>query len=235
MQLSQLRRISNSMGRSAYIIKKKRKRTLIALLSIAAALMIAIAVHLAVNVNPIIETVVCEEARSSTTIIVNESIKSVTGNSIKYDDLVTIEKDSESNVQSLSVNTMLASSIAMDVTIVTQSKLKSQGEIVARVPVGTLSGIFFLSGKGGIVNVRCMPVGSVSISFKSTFRSAGINNTLHSITMVVSTGVSVIVPGFSENFNVQTEVPIVDTMIVGKVPDTYLQSNLLDEMLNLIP
>ena len=53
--------------------------------------------------------------------------------------------------------------------------------------------------------------------------------------MIVDVSVNVIVPGLSRTVSLRTEVPLVNTVIVGAVPDTYLQSNLLDEMLNLIP
>ena len=51
------------------------------------------------------------------------------------------------------------------------------------VPLGTLSGITFFGGVGPNITVRCIPVGSVNVSFKSVFTAAGINNTLHSIVM----------------------------------------------------
>lgn len=35
--------------------------------------------------------------------------------------------------------------------------------------------------------------------------------------------------------NTETEVLLAESVIVGKVPDTYLQSDKLDEMLNLVP
>ena len=53
--------------------------------------------------------------------------------------------------------------------------------------------------------------------------------------MDVSTGIQVIIPGMSFELVTVTQAPIAEAIIVGKVPDTYLQSSSLDEMLNLIP
>ncbi|MCI9032370.1 MAG: sporulation protein YunB [Clostridia bacterium] len=221
---------------NAYILKKRNpKRILIVISIFVIAVIAAVITHFAVNVNPIIETVISEEAKHSTTIIINESVKSVVGTNIDYDDIVEISRDGENNIKALSVNTILVNSIAIDTTLVAQSRLKNVGEIPVKVPIGTLSGITFFGGAGPNVNIRCLPIGSVGISYRSDFKSAGINNTLHIITMIVDVSVNVIVPGLSRTVSLRTEVPLVNTVIVGAVPDTYLQSNLLDEMLNLIP
>lgn len=199
------------------------------------ALIAIIIIHLFVNVVPILVTVTGEEIKNSTTIIVNEAVKSLLGDTVKYGDIVSITRDKEDNIESLSVNTILVNGIARDTTLITQSKLKMLGQTAIGVPLGTLSGITVLGGKGPIVKVNILPVGSVSVSFSSSFQRAGINNTLHTITMVVDTAVNVLVPGISQNVSIKTDVPLVNTVIIGKIPDTYLQSGQLDEMLNLVP
>ncbi len=224
------------MPHTAYIRKKRNpKRTIITLSVVVVAVIAAAITHFVVNVNPIIETVIGEEAKHSTTIIINESVKAAIGAEVDYDDIIEISRDGENNIKSLSVNTILINSIALDTTLIAQSRLKSVGEIPVNVPIGTLSGITFLGGTGPSVNIRCLPIGSVVISYKSVFQAAGINNTLHTITMIADVSVNVIVPGLTKTVSLRTEIPLVNTIIVGAVPDTYLQSNLLDEMLNLIP
>ena len=52
--------------------------------------------------------------------------------------------------------------------------------------------------------------------------TAGINQTKHQITLKVMVDIDVLVPWGSESTQVITEVLIADTVIVGQVPDTYL-------------
>ena len=53
---------------------------------------------------------------------------------------------------------------------------------------------------------------------------AGINQTLHQLTMQVSVDVSVLVLAKTETFTVTSEVVVAETVIVGEVPETYLQT-----------
>lgn len=224
------------MAKTAHV-RYRRKNRFGILLAITGALALigCFVMHLTVNVNPIIEILTSEEVKNRTTIVMNESLKSVMGGQITYGDIVDIDRDGDGNVNSLSVNTVLVNDVARDITIVALSKLKKIGVIAVEIPVGTLSGITFLGGLGPTVTVNCIPAVSVNVSFKSTFRSVGINNTLHSIVMHTDSSVNIVMPGLTKSVDFQTEVPLVNTVIVGRIPNTYLQFGALDEMLNLIP
>ncbi len=225
------------MAQSAYIIKRKKKKfvRITAILISACILTSLVIAHLAINVNPILEIVANDEVKNRSTIIVNKALCSVMGNNISYDDIVSIKKNNDGMIESMSVNTILVSNIAQNTTLLIQSELNKIGQMEISVPLGTLSGITFFGGVGPNITVRCIPVGSVNVSFKSVFTAAGINNTLHSIVMNFDTTVNVIIPGLKNRVNVKTEVLVADTVIIGEVPNTYLNSSLLDGMLNLVP
>ena len=57
----------------------------------------------------------------------------------------------------------------------------------------------------------------------------------HRIYMNVTASVSMVLPTASRNITTNTQILLCESIIVGKVPDTYLNSNSLDEMMNLIP
>ena len=78
-------------------------------------------------------------------------------------------------------------------------------------------------------NIPVIPVHILSIrnsdaNFVSHFRQAGINQTLHQLTMIVSVDVSVLVLGQTSSFSVNSEVVVAETVIVGDVPSTFLQT-----------
>ena len=56
------------------------------------------------------------------------------------------------------------------------------------------------------------------------FTQAGINQTLHQLTMSVLVDVSVLVLGETASFTVTSEVVVAETVIVGDVPDTFFQA-----------
>ncbi|MCL1789663.1 MAG: sporulation protein YunB, partial [Oscillospiraceae bacterium] len=94
-----------------------------------------------------------------------------------------------------------------------------QSEI--KIPLGTVSGINMLYGRGPAFPVRLTPRGYASVNLISKFTSAGINQTLHQITLTVSTDISAIIPGYTTSVNVETEFIIAQTIIVGTVPESY--------------
>ena len=69
--------------------------------------------------------------------------------------------------------------------------------------------------------------GNVSCDIKNSFTTAGYNQTLHRMMLLVSAKVYVFLPGNEGVTNVKTEFCIAETVIVGAVPD-FLRSNQLN-------
>ena len=61
-------------------------------------------------------------------------------------------------------------------------------------------------------------------NFVSSFSQAGINQTLHRLNMEVSIDVAVLVLGETSSFTMSSQVVVAETIIVGQVPQTYLQT-----------
>ena len=75
----------------------------------------------------------------------------------------------------------------------------------------------------------------MSCGFSSTFESVGINQTKHSIYLNVIADISIVMPSKTENFAVKTDVLVGEWVIVGTVPDTYLQTDIFGEKTALSP
>ena len=95
-----------------------------------------------------------------------------------------------------------------------------------KVPIGVFTGIEFLAGFGPRVTFQIIPIGSVSCDFRSSFDTAGLNQTLHSIYMDVTAAVSVVMPSKTEEISVVTQVLICESVIVGEIPDAYLKGDI---------
>lgn len=94
--------------------------------------------------------------------------------------------------------------------------------ITVKVPAGNFTGISFLMGCGPRIPLKIEILTTSSVDFNSSIVSAGINQSRHRIDLVVNVAVQVLIPWCKRNTNIRTEVLIADTVIVGKVPDTYL-------------
>ena len=92
------------------------------------------------------------------------------------------------------------------------------------IPVGSLFVAEIFSGKGPIIPVEIISIRNSDAYFNSSFTQAGINQTLHQLSMSVLVDVSVLVLGEAASFTVTSEVVVAETIIVGDVPDTFFQT-----------
>ncbi len=91
-----------------------------------------------------------------------------------------------------------------------------------QIPLGNLTGLNLLMGRGPMVPVEIVTLTSSRVEFRNGIVTAGINQTKHQITLELHVDIDILVPWGSESTQVVTEVLIADTVIVGRVPDTYL-------------
>lgn len=116
-----------------------------------------------------------------------------------------------------------------------QQKIARLGEQGVTIPVGTVSGVPMLAGKGPKITLHFTPAGAVVSSFNSEFTSAGINQTRHRINVCLTANVRVILPGESQTLVVRAEATIAENIIVGDVPGAYTNVANEEDLLNLIP
>ncbi len=171
--------------------------------------------------------------RASTTVAVNDAVYYTLSDELRYEDLVTVERDTAGNIVSVSANALKINKIARDTASISQSNLKNLSLNGIPIPLGALTGIEAFAGLGPQIPFRIIPVSSVSCDFSSAFDSVGINQTKHSIYLNVIADISIVMPSRTENFAVITEILVGEFVIVGDVPETYLQTDIFGDKLNL--
>lgn len=209
---------------------KRRRKILQKIVAIFTAMVIvALAIALWVywkSMTPTILDIAQVQVKAQTTQAVNEAVLSVL-QGVDYADFVTVEKNSQNEVVLITANSNSVNQLARNASIVTQGKINTLFQQAISIPLGTLSGIPLLSQLGPDVNIVIDPVGTVQCSFVSHFETAGINQTLHRIYLNVSSTVDVIIPSSHQVVQIETPILVCETVIVGKVPDTFLQGGLL--------
>lgn len=97
-----------------------------------------------------------------------------------------------------------------------------KGKISVSVPLGDIIGHPSTLGRGPRIPVRMTGFTSVVTDIESEFISAGINQTLHRISMSVTLECTLILPRFHTKKLTQTvSVPLSEVVIVGDVPSYY--------------
>lgn len=213
--------------------KNKKKRLIVLALSLLILLALVIVAH--VNITNVLVSVAEASMRSITTVAVNDAIYYTLSDKIRYDDLVRVEYDGEGNIIAITSNAFQINRIARDAAYMSQQNLSKMSESGVEVPLGAFFGIEAWAGFGPKVNMKIIPISNVACSFASVFEEAGINQTKHSIYLEIVADISIIMPTKTRNFASLTEVLICESVLVGKVPDTYLQADIFGEGYSLAP
>ncbi len=198
-------------------------------------IILCIFLYLNYVVNPVIIELSTAQTRSLSQKAVEEAVYQTINTGFIYDDLITITHDENGDVMYISTNSLQINLLARELVKNAQIELESMGNNGIDIPVGTFTGMPIFVGRGPEINIKLLPIGSIHCKFSSEFIEAGINQTNHKIYLTVTTNVSVILPTANQTVQTTTQIMIAESIIVGKIPDTYLNSSSIDDMLNLVP
>ena len=200
-------------------------------------LLIIIAIFSYLNnvVNPVIIESSGAKTRSLSQKAVEQAIYDTIQGEEIYDNLVMIARNDDGKVIYISTNALQINMLARKLVKAAQENLETLGGKGINIPLGTFTGMPIFVGRGPNVNIKLLPIGSISIKFSSEFVNAGINQTNHRIYLTVTSNVSVILPTGNQTIKTTTQVMIAESIIVGEIPSTYLNSTNVGDMLNLVP
>lgn len=204
--------------------KNKRMMKFITILSIA-IVTFTMAIH---GITPIFETLCKDKAKSIATIICNEESTKIINN-YKYEDLVTIYKDSNENITMIKSNIVPINLIISDVAEKIQKRLDEVESEQIGIRLGSFTGSKIFSGRGPIIHITLSTIGNVETDLRSEFKSAGINQTIHRIYLQVDCKVNILTPYTTFEQGISNQVLIAENIIVGKIPESYYNLEGLDK------
>lgn len=141
-----------------------------------------------------------------------------------YCEFFSVAKDKDGNVAYILTDGVAVNSFTRDISVKVMENLKNNSTRGVSVPAGVFTGIKLFAGMGKSVNVRILEITSARCDLVSEFRSAGINQVNHTLYAKVVPEVTLKAMGRTRKFNVEVSVMIYDNLIVGKVPEIYLNS-----------
>ena len=159
------------------------------------------------------------------------ALEGMTG--VTYDDLFTLQKDANGKIQLIGANTPLVNELTRKIAEDAQRRTQARAEAGVEISAGTFSGVAFFSGAGGEVRFDVQPTGYVDVSFRSEFRSVGINQTLHRVVADFSSAFTLVLPLQERRVEVVSEMLVCENVIVGEVPDFYFRNE--GGSLNFVP
>lgn len=169
-------------------------------------------------------SIAVSDACDMVTKTVNQSVSQVLqkGN-YPADYFINYEKDADGKIKAISGNmaniNLLSTEILSSVIASTDN-----GVLHVSIPAGNLSGINLLLGKGPNITVDVIMLTSSKVDFRNEIESTGINQTKYQLYLDITIDIDVLIPWGTESASTVSEVLIADTVIVGDVPSTYLNT-----------
>lgn len=173
----------------------------------------------------VIQDLAQTQVKNTTSDLTNDAIaKQIADGVIQYDRIVYFEKDLDGRITALKTNIGEINRLKTDILNIINDEILALDTSDIGVPLGSVFLPELFSGKGITIPIRILAIRNSDASFSSSFTQAGINQTLHQLTMEVCVDVTVLVLGQTSSFNVKSEVVIAQTIIVGEVPSTFLNT-----------
>ena len=199
--------------------QRNRLRLIVAVTVIlVSGLTLLFRVRLAPMAEQLIETQVDNQASDAINAAIADQIAE---GEFDYDRMVTIEKDANGNVAAIRTNIGELNRLKTSVLQRMDEELEQLYMEQLGVPLGSIFLPELFSGRGPLVPVRVLAVRTSDASFRNSFQSAGINQTLHSIYIDIHVCITILTWTGTSEINVDSAVVAAETVIVGTVPTTY--------------
>ncbi len=220
------------MEQVVVIRKRKHGRGLI---RAAAAVLLILALVGVWAVNSAIRTPVIAAARERASELLAEALNKAVLDVLKEGGVPEPKCEQRGGVLLISADTALLNVLAASMAQAAQDSIARIGREGASVDLGSATGFVPLSGSGPGVEISFVPMGHVESKLSPRLRSAGINQSLFTVELMLEAHVRLFIAGSEEELSVESTVPLCQTVIAGNVPQVYTNVANEEDMLNLIP
>ncbi len=163
--------------------------------------------------------------KNATSDLTNDSVaQQIENGNIQYDRIVYFEKDINGRITALKTNIGEVNRLKTDILNIINGRILALDAADIGIPIGSLFLPEFFSGKGPAIPVHILAIRNSDATFSSNFIQAGINQTLHQLVMEVNVEAAVLVLGETSTFQVSSQIVVAETVIVGEVPNTFIQT-----------
>jgi sporulation protein YunB len=199
-------------------VRCKLSYAVLAVAVVAALFLVIFVRQLSAHMNEICEF----KGRAANTVIY--SAVSQCEDDIDSCDFIRVVRNENGEITSVEADTAAVNRIQSEVILNINSLFAELENMPVQVPIGTLSGITYLSGRGFNVDLMLHQVGAVKTEMKSEFSEAGVNQTRYRLYLEISVEIKAILPVCSTDITVSSEYLLGETVIVGEVPQVFAET-----------
>ena len=217
-----MRRPLRTWLRRLFLLRQGGGLLLAAIIGTALAVLVIWMVDAALR--PTVTTLATVQAENKITGIVNDAVATTLADQgVAYSDLVTLEKDEEGRVTLLSIDSVKLNTLRTKILEQVLEQVEGLDAQELGVPLGSLTGFATASDWGPILPVGVLTAAAPKAEFSNRFTAQGINQTLHQILLDIQVDVTLLIPGGRTETSVTAQMCVAETLLVGEVPNSYLE------------
>ncbi len=195
------------------------KRTCLLLLALALGLVL----YLRFGWLPTVRALVAMELDNETSNLINEAVDEyLAAGQLRYEDLVTLERAGDGSVAAARIDLAAVNAMKSVVLRALDERVPARVRERVGIPLGNTLLPALFSGRGGSLPVGVVSLRSTNAELESSLTAAGINQTLHTLSLRVEVELLLLTPAGLINRKVCTKVPVAQTILLGEVPDILL-------------
>lgn len=174
------------------------------------------------RLGPLAEELILRQVDNQASDAINAAIgEQISSGEIPCESIVDVEKDPYGNVTAVRTNMEKVNLLKAGILQRVDEHLQNMSQEELSVPVGSVFLPELFSGQGPLVPVRVLAVRASDAAFENSFTDAGINQTLHRITIDIHVDITILTWTGTRDIAVDSSVLAAETVIIGTVPTTY--------------
>lgn len=187
--------------------------------------------YVEVNIRPTLSAICEVQAKVIASKIINEIVRNELNKDSIKDQILIPSYDREGKINMIRTDAMVMNTISNSIAKNVQNKIVELEHQKFSIPLFTALDSQLLAGKGPELNFTILHQGSVLVDFITEFEESGINQTRYKIYITVEVDMRVISPVTTSSTSVDNNVLIAEIVIVGDVPDSYMNFPSLNDLL----
>ncbi len=201
--------------------KKRRRRRiiLIVLLLVVTGLILLVELHLSPYIRELARNQAVNAASNAITDAVGEMLRR---EDTDFSRVIVLEKDVQGHITALRTDMGQVERLKVEVLGILGGLIAEINTQQLGIPLGNLLLPDLLAGTGPVLPVKAVSLTMSNADFFSDFTEAGINQTLQTLKVKFTISLTILTTVGYETVDVDSDVTVAQTVIVGTVPETYV-------------
>lgn len=204
-------------------VAARRRRKLLLLFGLLLGLCGGVAFVTDARLRPAMIALAASELQNQITVKTAEVWETLEEESgVSLSDALQLHYTSDGRIAAVSTDTDILNRLGAALSTRLMEVLSDMERETVNVPLGTALDFPIFSGLGPDLQIEILDVGHVTAAFDSAFQDAGINQTIYSVNLLLTAEVILLLPGGTYTLEVETVLPVAETVLLGDVPQEYV-------------